>query len=348
MQKAWVLESVGNINYKDVEVPQPAEGEALIRVKAAGICGSDVPRTYQNGAHKMPLIIGHEFSGEVENVGEGVSSELKGRRVAVFPKIACKKCKHCISGHQERCENYDYVGSRRDGAFAEYVTAPAENLLELTEGVSFEEAAMMEPMAVAAHAVRMVTEKSSADAKTKTIAVCGLGTIGLLLIMFLQEAGYKNIYAIGNKESQKKRITELGIAEEYFCDSKKEDAITWLNEKTGGVNLYFECVGKNEAINAGIESLAPAGDLILVGNPYSDMNLPKNTYWKILRKELKLHGVWNSVFPTDWEYVLERLAAGKIKPAALISHRFPLDHLKDGLEIMRNKTEDYCKVMINT
>ena len=99
---------------------------------------------------------------------------------------------------------------------------------------------------------------------------------------------------------------------------------------------------------AGIESLAPAGDLILVGNPYSDMNLPKNTYWKILRKELKLHGVWNSVFPTDWEYVLERLAAGKIKPAALISHRFPLDHLKDGLEIMRNKTEDYCKVMINT
>lgn len=111
----------------------------------------------------------------------------------------------------------------------------------------------------------------------------------------------------------------------------------------------FSNLGKEvkELDAAGIESLAPAGDLVLVGNPYSDMNLSKNTYWKILRKELKLHGVWNSVFPTDWQYVLERLAAGKIKPALFITHKLPLPQLDKGLDIMKNKTEDYCKVMIN-
>ncbi len=344
MQNAWVLNSIGNITYKEVEIPHPAADEVLVRVKAVGICGSDVPRVYETGAHKMPLIPGHEFSGEVAGVGSEADGAFVGKRVAVFPKIACKKCKYCTLGHPEMCEDYDYVGSRRDGAFAEYVTVPAENLLELPDGVSFEEAAMMEPMAVAAHAVRKATGEK--NTQNKNIAVCGLGTIGLLLIMFLKEAGYKNIYAIGNKDSQKHRIAELGIPEEFFCDCTKTDALAWLNEKTGGVDLFFECVGKNETVSLGIDALAPAGNLILVGNPYSDMTFDKHTYWKILRRELHVQGIWNSAFPTDWQYVLERLAAGKIKPATLISHRLPLDRLKDGLEIMKNKTEDYCKIMI--
>ena len=122
----------------------------------------------------------------------------------------------------------------------------------------------------------------------------------------------------------------------------------------GGVSAFFECVGKNECINYGIESTAPVGRLVLVGNPYSDMAFPRDVYWKILRKQLSLVGIWNSSFRQvpdesgrldDWHYVLDRVAENRISPKILISHRLPLSELETGLHIMRDKTEDYCKVM---
>ena len=201
--KAWILHDIGDIRYEDVNVFPPENGEVLIRVRAAGICGSDVPRTYDTGAHKHPLIIGHEFSGEVADISEGVSKDWDGKRVGIFPLIPCCECEQCRLGNYEMCRHYDYVGSRRDGAFADYVSVPAKNLMELPEGVSFEEAAMLEPMAVAVHAIRKGTDEFRLD-KQSPIAVCGLGTIGQLIVMFLQEAGYHNLYLVGNKKLQQK------------------------------------------------------------------------------------------------------------------------------------------------
>ena len=120
MSKAWVLKNVGEIVFSDVEIPMPKEDEVRVRVKAAGICGSDIPRIYETGAHNMPLIPGHEFSGVVESIGKNVSPSWLGKRVAVFPKIACGKCRECKDELPDMCQNYDYIGSRRDGAFAEY------------------------------------------------------------------------------------------------------------------------------------------------------------------------------------------------------------------------------------
>ena len=154
MMKAGVLKQVGDISLQEVERPVPAGHEVLVRVLAAGICGSDIPRIYETGAHRMPLIPGHEFSGVVEETGKDVSPDWLGKRVAVFPKIACGRCRQCKESHEDLCTDYDYVGSRRDGAFAEFVTAPVKNLLELPANVSPEAAAMLEPMAVAANAVR--------------------------------------------------------------------------------------------------------------------------------------------------------------------------------------------------
>ena len=131
--KAWVLNKVGEIKFEEVDRPVPKEGEVLLRVRAAGICGSDIPRVYQTGAHRMPLIPGHEFSGAVEEVGLGVDPKWGGKAVGVFPLIPCRKCEPCKAGHFELCRSYDYVGSRRDGAFAEFVTVPAANLLELPD-----------------------------------------------------------------------------------------------------------------------------------------------------------------------------------------------------------------------
>ena len=403
--KAQVLHAIGDIRYEEVPEPELRPGEVLLAVKAAGICGSDVPRVFETGAHKMPLIPGHEFSGMVERAYEDSDTKWQGKRVGIFPLIPCRKCGPCRQGHFELCRHYDYVGSRRDGAFAELVAVPAANLVELPDEVSFEEAAMLEPMAVAVHAMRRGFGACHRDARTADalqhmleadadqlknlrVAVIGAGTIGLLLSMFLLDAGVQHLYLIGNKESQRERATCLKAGasdaalrnteanrsfsvtrqgEIYFCNSREADAAAWLREQTdGGADLVFECVGKADTYALAIECAAPMGAVVQMGNPYGDMLLSRNTYWKILRDQLTLTGTWNSSFdiavasgdgsdpsvvpglatPDDWHYVLDRLAAGSIRPAQFITHRLSLSDLERGLRIMRDKTGDYCKIMI--
>lgn len=345
--KAWVLHGVNDIRLQEVPKPVPGSAEVLVQVRAAGICGSDIPRIYQTGAHRHPLIPGHEFSGVVVGCGEDVDRSWLGKRVGVFPLIPCGRCLPCQRTQYEMCRDYSYLGSREDGAFSEYVTVPVNNLIELPSEVSFEEAAMLEPMAVAIHAMRRGLPNGD-----QTVSVCGLGTIGLLLVMFLIETGVQNILVIGNKDFQKKMVNQMGIPEEHYCDSRTEDVTQWMMEHTGfaGVDVSFECVGKNETVSQMIDTTAPGGRLCLLGNPYSDMKLDKAVYWKILRNQLTVTGTWNSSFlcekQDDWHYVLDRLKEKSISPAELITHRLALVELEKGFHIMRDKTDDYVKVMM--
>ncbi len=416
--KAWVLHGINEIRLETVELPALESGQALVAVKAAGICGSDIPRIYRTGAHRHPLIPGHEFSGVVESVGKETDSAWLGKRVGVFPLIPCGACGPCIKGQYEMCRNYGYLGSRRDGGFAEYVAVPAGNLIELPDCVSFEEAAMLEPMAVAVHAMRRVLPEESraesgptgavnASGQTthgesrkpeqalssetdgigqsmnqpqtdavapqavegilpagtgveETIVVFGLGTIGLLLTALLLERGKSRrksgssggrVLVIGNKDFQRQKILELGLSAEAYCDSRAQDAGRWILERTGGRggDVIFECVGRNETLRQAVDSAAPAGRICLVGNPASDMALEREVYWKILRNQLTVTGTWNSSFShkasDDWHYALERLSRKDLMPSRLISHRFSLEEMEKGLHIMRDKSEDYVKIM---
>ena len=211
--KAWVLHDIGKITLDEVSVPQPAAGEVLLKVHAAGICGSDIPRIYDTGAHSMPLIPGHEFAGEVVGVGAEVKDAWIGKRVGVFPLIPCRECRPCSERRYEMCRSYSYLGSRRDGGFAEYVVVPEWNLIELADNVAYEEAAMSEPMAVAVHAIRRVQPETS-----DTVVVCGLGTIGELIVMFLIDMGIKNILVVGNKDFQRQSVLKMGICADNFCE----------------------------------------------------------------------------------------------------------------------------------
>ena len=410
--KAWVLHDIGDIRYEEREIPVPGDGEVLVRVRACGVCGSDIPRVYETGAHKMPLVIGHEFSGEVVSLGridsdkegkvyekevsnrnEEVSSKetsnkevgnrnkLVGKRVGVFPLIPCRECDPCRQHKYEMCYNYDYVGSRRDGAFAEHVSVPADNLIELPDDVPCEAAAMLEPMAVAVHAIRKggllssfidddkFKEKNKIDCDNKindnkikvnnsinekiklknedvNITVCGLGTIGLLLTGLLLDAGYNNVYVIGNKDFQFTVAEKLGIDSAHMCDVRAKDPSKWLVEVCGGADVFFECVGKEECLRTGVDSAAPGGRIVTVGNPHSDMTLPRDIYWKILRRQLTISGSWNSSFIDDWSYAIERMRSGSFHPEELITHRLRLEELERGLLIMRDKSEEYIKVMV--
>ena len=422
--KAHVLYGVNDLRYEDVNKPVPKQGEVLLKVENVGICGSDIPRIYETGAHRHPLIPGHEFAGTICEAGAGVEEEFRknsnlrnesinndhdehkkyneskesvhvenpeskeseyagnpesiiGRRVGVFPLIPCGECVPCRNRQYEMCRNYNYLGSRCDGGFAEYVCVPVKNLIELPDNVSFEDAAMLEPTAVGAHAMRrMFAEelsvgvsknndiidipgsdihkgnKKDGNLRNKSIAVIGLGTIGLLLTMHLIGNGAEKIYVVGNKEFQREKALGLGIKPENYCDGNKENAGRWLLEKTAGMGMdaIFECVGKNETYAQAIEAAAPSGKVMLLGNPASDMRLDKNVYWKILRNQLQVFGTWNSSFTgdedDDWHYVVDKLAKGEIHPSNLISHRLSLSELEKGLHIMKDKTEDYVKIMI--
>lgn len=344
--KAWVLHNINDLRFEEVNSPAIGENEVLLAVKAAGICGSDIPRVFYTGTYSYPLIPGHEFSGQVAAVGAKVDPKWQGQRVGVFPLIPCGECLPCSRGQYEMCRHYSYLGSRCDGGFAEYVAVPEKNLIALPEEVSYEEAAMLEPMSVAVHAMRRV-----APLQEEHIVICGLGTIGLFLLMFLLEAGRKNLLVIGNKEFQKRMAVKLGLPEDAYCDSRAQDVEKWLLEQTDGkgADVFFECVGRNETVMQAVGLTGPGGRIMLVGNPASDMTLTKPIYWKILRNQLTVLGTWNSSFThtedDDWHYVLERLQGGQMAPAELITHRFPLEELYQGFEIMRDKKEEYGKVM---
>ena len=347
--KAWVLHGINDIRLENISQPQIKENEVLVRVKACGVCGSDIPRIYKDGAHKMPLVPGHEFSGEVVEVGSTEYESWLQKPVGIYPLIPCGTCIACQKGTHEMCRQYSYLGSRRDGGFAEYVAVPAKNLIELPQNVTFAQAAMLEPMAVAVHAMRRLSIN-----QTDVVVVCGLGTIGQLLVMFLLEKGVQNILAIGNKDLQKKTVLALGLPEENICDSRQQNVEEWLWAHTNetGPDIFFECVGRNETIAQAIDLTAPGGKVRLIGNPYADMVLEKAVYWKILRNQLYVTGTWNSSFfagvdeeHSDWQYVLNRLEEGKIQPEQIITHSMPMENLEKGFHIMRDKSEEYLKVM---
>lgn len=334
--KAWVLQSNGIIEYTDIEKPKINEGEVLVEVKAAGICGSDIPRIYKGGAYFYPLVPGHEFSGQVVETNES-DKEFLNKRVGIFPLIPCRECEPCKKKQYEMCRHYSYLGSRRHGAFAEYAAVPKANLIELPDNVSYEDAAMLEPMAVAAHAIRRVQ-----PSENDSVAICGMGTIGMFILMFLLEMNIKNIYVIGNKSFQKEIVIKLGLSEDRFIDSSSDQKVS--------TDVYFECVGKNETVCRAINETIPGGKIMLVGNPYSDMTFEKAAYWKILRNQLTVLGTWNSSFSNemndDWHYVLNKLSDKKISPSCFISHKLSMPELEKGLLLMRDKTEDYVKVMM--
>ena len=149
--KALNLHGVEDLRYEEVPCPERKSGEVLLKIKAAGICGSDIPRVFTKGTYHFPTIIGHEFAGETV---EADDSELVGRGASVFPLLPCGKCSACQEEQYARCSDYDYYGSRRDGAMAEYIAVKQENLCLLPKEVTYEEAAMSEPAAVALHAFR--------------------------------------------------------------------------------------------------------------------------------------------------------------------------------------------------
>jgi len=350
--KACVLHGVGDLRCEEVADPTPGPGEVLVKVGACGVCGSDIPRVFSKGTYRFPTIPGHEFAGEVAAVGPDADEGLVGRRVAVFPLIPCRACPACAIGAFAQCEDYNYLGSRSDGAFAEYVCAPAWNAVPVPEGVSLEEAAMTEPAAVAVHALRR-GDLGAGD----TVLVFGAGPIGLLLGMWARTGGADKVLLVDVDAARLEFARKLGF--EAVCNAADSDVLDWVRAMTKrpsadgrigcGADLVIEGSGSQAALEQCPQAARPFGRIVLMGNPAGTMALSQEAYWAVLRKELTVRGTWNSVFTADahneWRLALDAMASGRLAAGSLITHRVGLDGLWDALVMVRDGQEFSNKVM---
>ncbi len=339
---ACVLEAVSKLEYKSVPTPAAKGGEVLLKIRACGICSSDVDRVYKTGTYHFPTIPGHEFSGEIVAVGEGVDQNLIGKKAAVFPLLPCFECASCRDENYARCENYNYFGSRSDGGFAEYIAVPVWNLV-FFEDISFEEAAMCEPSAVALHAVN--TAKIE---KGDTVAVVGAGPIGLIAAQAARVMGAGKVILIGRSEKKLELARTLGIE---YAVSVNNDAAAYVADITSGnmADKVIELVGSEESLKTAVNIAKKGGRVVLTGNPEGDMALSRADYWKILRSELEVCGTWNSEFSSrrnDWQEALKLIEKGDIKLRSLITHKFPLCDVHKAFDTLRNPSENAIKVML--
>ncbi len=338
--KALNLHGIGDLRYEDVPMPRRSDGEVLMKIRAVGICGSDIPRVFKKGTYHFPTVIGHEFAGEIV---EAEDASLIGRGASVFPLLPCGKCEACRTEHYAQCSCYDYYGSRRDGAMAEYLAVKRENLCMMPEGVSYEEAAMSEPAAVALHAFR----KSGAGAGD-TILIYGIGTIGLILARWAKTAGVKNILLAARTDDKVEFAKSLGFP---LAVNVRRDAPGKLVENLTdglGADACIEGTGKSEPLETCIRAARDFGTVVSMGNPVGEIKLSQDGYWKILRKELRVVGTWNSSFgrrENDWLEAVHAMQDKRLELEKLITHRFSLAEYKEAFSLMNERREMYCKVM---
>lgn len=342
--KALNLHAIGDLRYEEVETPRPGKGEVLLSIKASGICGSDLPRVFEKGTYHFPTIPGHEFAGRVTQLGEGVESAWLGKKAAVFPLLPCFTCDCCRIGEYAACQNYDYFGSRRHGGFAQYLAVPVWNLVLLPESMPFEEGALLEPAAVAVHALRQV----GVDIGDR-VAIFGAGPIGLFLAEFARLWGAAQVMLVDIDANKLRFAKEMGF--ENTVNARETDAVAELYRLTGGkgCDVCIEGAGASQTLEQALKACRPFGRITAMGNPAGDMHLSQKGYWELLRKQLTLKGTWNSGYAplpkNDWQIACEAISKGLVAAAPLITHRFPMEQHGEAFQMMKERTAFFNKVM---
>jgi L-iditol 2-dehydrogenase len=342
--KAVVLEENGVLRYREVPPPEGVgPRDVLVRVAAVGICGSDIPRAFHGKAYHYPIILGHEFSATVKEAPEG-SGFTPGDRVAVFPLLPDPDDPMAQVGEYGVSSGYDYFGSRRNGALAELLLVPEANLFRLPDHVSLLHAAMVEPAAVALHAVLKLHIPPSADA-----LVIGGGPIGALAAQWLRIKGCGRVFVA---EPDPRKIEILKGLNFEIIDPSRSDTVERIREETAGngADCVIDACGVPLTFTQAVEAAAVFGQVVLLGDTNEDIILRHGLAVSILRRELTLYGTWNSK-PTprgksEWDAVLRHLDRD-LHVAPLISHTPSLEQGPRIFSDMAGRKVWYNKVVFS-
>jgi L-iditol 2-dehydrogenase len=344
MMKAAVLENKNILTYKDVPTPEPGPGHVRLKIKAISICGSDIKR-YVDGHRMYPLILGHENSGVIDRVGEGVSKDYIGKHAAIIPLVPCFECEQCRRGYYSACHNYSFIGSRQSGGFAEYVNLPERNVFILPNDLLFEHAALIEPSTVARHMLALGDFKPG-----QTAVVLGAGSIGLMIVQWLRILGAKQIIVTDILEENLQIAHKVGA--HVTLNPSKVDVVKEVQRLLGdGADLTLEATGVPQVLEQTLPITRPRGHVVLAGNQPLDKNLPLTFIETMMRREISLIGCFMSYsapFPGhEWTETITALLNGSLDMDVLISHRFPLSKAPEIFEKIGAHQLAHQKIILN-
>jgi L-iditol 2-dehydrogenase len=318
--RALLLSEYKHLEVASVPIPTPGPQDVLVQVAACGICGSDVHGYDGSSGRRIPpLVMGHEAAGIVRAVGSEVTAFTNGDRVTFDSTVYCGACEFCRSGDVNLCDNRQVIGVsceefKREGAFAEYVTVPARIVYRLPEGLSFAEAAMLEAVSVALHAVHVSRLKGG-----ETALVVGAGMIGLLVLQAARVLGCSRVFVADIDATRLKLAAGLG-ADETIQASEAELVQQILRLTNGrGVDVVLEAVGRNETVAAAIDCVRKGGTVTLVGNIAPQVSLPLQ---KVVTRQIRLQGSCASA--GEYPEAIELVSSGKIQVKPLITAVAPL------------------------
>ncbi|WP_191601702.1 Zn-dependent oxidoreductase [Marinomonas algicola] len=335
--KAFQVESVNNYALIDTKQPTAEAGEVLIKTAFAGICGSDLHIIHgQNPFVQFPRITGHEFSGVVAAVGEGVSHVKIGDQVCVDPVISCGECYACRAGRFNVCANLQVFGVHRNGGFGEFTSAPASNVLVLPDNVTLEQAALVEPYSIATNVLSRM-EPIPGD----SLLVYGAGVIGLTIVQVAKAIGIERIIVTDIVDERLENAKSLGATD--VINSQRDNVENCIQKLTKGegVPLIADAACIPALLPEILRMACPAGRIGLLGFSSTPSDLAQI---EVIKKELTIVGsrLNNRRFPQ----VLDMIASGRLDPLALISHRIGLNDMGDGIQLMENHPELTRKILV--
>ncbi|MGA2101405.1 MAG: galactitol-1-phosphate 5-dehydrogenase [Candidatus Sulfotelmatobacter sp.] len=338
--KTLLLSKYRHLELMDAPVPSPGPDEILMRVAACGICGSDVHGYDGSSGRRIPpIVMGHEAAGTIEAVGADVTGLSVGDRVTVDSTVYCGECANCLRGDINLCDRRQVLGVscgdyRRAGAFAEFVAVPARIVHRLPDNLPYAEAALLEAVAVALHAVSLVP-----IAAGSTALVVGAGTIGLLLQQALRVAGCSRVFVADVDSTRLKLSQELDATETLSA----QDVARQVLDRTNGVgaDIAVEAVGKSETVNAAIDSVRKGGSAILVGNISPDVTLPLQ---KVVTRQIRLQGSCASA--GEYPRAIELISSGQIRVKPLITAVAPLEQGPHWFERLYAREPNLMKVVL--
>ncbi|MGR5348310.1 alcohol dehydrogenase catalytic domain-containing protein [Vibrio mediterranei] len=311
------VKSNKKLEIAQISKPELKENSVIVKVHVSGLCGSDLPRIFDEGAHFYPIVLGHEFAGEVVEVGSNVSSLRVGDRIACAPLVPCGQCVQCNEGRYSLCKEYSFIGSRAQGGNAEYVEVPEQCCFLLDPTVSSIQGAFFEPLTVSLHPILM-----AGGVEGKDVTVVGVGTIGLLAVQAAKAMGAATVTAVDICDQKLSKAKTLGA--DYCFNSLDKDICEQISFAcfAGHEQLILETAGSPASVKQCLNIASPRATVALIGTLHHDLTLSHQEFGQILRKELTLFGSWmnySAPYPgKEWEVARELFSSNLIDTESLL------------------------------
>ncbi|WP_209123965.1 NAD(P)-dependent alcohol dehydrogenase [Alkalihalobacillus sp. BA299] len=340
--KAAVLVEPGIIEIQEKDIPKPSPNEVLIKVKSVGLCGSDV-HYYEHGRIgsfivEKPIILGHESAGEVVEIGSNVKNLSVGQRVTVEPGVTCGVCEYCKSGKYNLCPEVEFLATPPyDGAFCEYIAIRSDFVYPIPDQMTFDEAAMAEPISVGIHAVRRGRLQPG-----ETVVIMGMGPIGILTAAVAKAAGASKIIGVDLEESRLEVSKKMGVT--HTVNLKQDNLLEKINLLTNGkgVDLALETAGNANALKSALSAVKRGGRVVIVGMPPEDVATLNIS--NIVGGEIDIYGVFR--YSNTYQTAINMIENSELDLKNIMTHYYSLDEMEEAFEKAITDKTNAIKIMV--